>query len=58
MNSLHQIELFDTNIDCFGSLNRCQRYFFFFYHQSLATSLSFFSNQKLKNNKNKFLYQN
>jgi hypothetical protein len=24
MNLSHQIKLFDTNIDCFGGLNRCQ----------------------------------
>jgi hypothetical protein len=24
MNFSHQIKLFDTNIDCFGGLNRCQ----------------------------------
>jgi hypothetical protein len=28
MNSSHQMKLFDTNLDCFGSLNYCQRYFF------------------------------
>jgi len=28
MNPRNQIELFDTNMIYFGSLNRCQRYFF------------------------------
>ena len=27
MKSSHQMELFDTNIVHFGSLNRCQRHF-------------------------------
>ena len=27
MNSPYQMEPFDTNIDHFDSLNRCQRYF-------------------------------
>jgi hypothetical protein len=27
MNSLHQMESFDTNINRFGGLNQCQRYF-------------------------------
>ena len=27
MNSPHQMELFDTNIDCFSGINQCQRYF-------------------------------
>jgi hypothetical protein len=27
MNSPYQMELFDTNIDCFSGINQCQRYF-------------------------------
>jgi hypothetical protein len=27
MNSPHQMESFDTTIDCFGGINQCQQYF-------------------------------
>jgi len=27
MNSPHQMESFDTNIDYFGGINQCQQYF-------------------------------
>jgi len=29
INFPHQIELFDTNIVCFGGLNQCQQHFSF-----------------------------
>jgi hypothetical protein len=57
MNSPHQMEQFDIKIERFGGLNLHQQYFLSL-RLNPATSLSPLSNQGLKNNKNKFLYQN
>jgi hypothetical protein len=56
MNSPHQMEPFNRKIERFGALNLHQQYFFL--HLNPTTSFSSLSNQGLKNNKNKFLYQN
>ena len=45
MNSLHQMESFDTNIDCFGGVNQCQRYF------SLSRPLFLLSQPRTKKTK-------
>jgi hypothetical protein len=57
INSLYQMEPFNTNIIHFGGLNQCQRHF------SLSTvgihrPLSLLSQLGTKNNKNKLLHQN
>jgi hypothetical protein len=57
INSLYQMEPFDINIIQFGGLNQCQLCF----SPSTAKiqrSLSLLSQPGIKNNKNKFLYQN
>jgi len=52
-----KIKSFDIKIYHFSDLNQHQLYFFFLY-QNVATSFFFILNKELKNNKNKFLYQN
>jgi hypothetical protein len=47
MNSPHQMESFDTNIDYFGGINQCQRYFLSLPLESSDLSFSFL-NQGLK----------
>jgi hypothetical protein len=58
-NSSHQMKTFNTKIDYFNDRNWCQHQF------SLSGAkiwrplfLALLSNQELRNNKNKFLYQN
>jgi len=58
MNSPNQMEPFNKNIIRFGGLIWCQQHFSLFTAR-IQRALFFVSlNQGLKNNKNKFLYQN
>jgi hypothetical protein len=53
MNFSHQMKLFDINIVCFSCLNDT----FFSLSLEFDDISLFFLNLELKNNKNKFLYQ-
>jgi len=53
LNSSHHMKSFDTKIDYFDGLNRCQQYFLFLPPESNDLSLI----SRLENNKNELCFK-